>query len=189
MFFIDAFLHVEFVLFGALDVFGQLGNDGFEFSLLVVEFFLSGALVFFLGLVILVKNISEMIDGKLELRGGILVGVVALLVVRRQVNLSNLSEDCDDEADSAELDRILQHVFRDLDEAERRKFACELVLNVSDEVFDNFDGLCERGLYLDQFTVLFVSLFGGSFEFLNVFSVSSFQSRESVGGFIDSGLT
>ena len=115
MSYIDAFLHVEFVLFGALDVFGQLGNHGFEFSLVVVEFFLSGSLVLFVGLVILVKDISEMVKGKLELRGGILVGVVTLLVVRRQVNLSNLSEDCDGEADSAELDRILQDVFRHLD--------------------------------------------------------------------------
>ena len=38
MFFIDAFLHLEFVLFGEFDVFGEMGNDGFEFSLLVVEF-------------------------------------------------------------------------------------------------------------------------------------------------------
>ena len=93
MFLVDAFLHAEFVLYGALDVFGQQGYDGFEFSLLVVEFFLSGSLVIFVGLVILVKDFSEMVEGKLEIRGGILVGVVALLVVRRQINLSNLSED------------------------------------------------------------------------------------------------
>lgn len=60
MFLIDAFLHVEFVLFGALDVFGQLGNNGFEFSLSVVEFFLSGSFVVFVGL-----DISEMVEGKL----------------------------------------------------------------------------------------------------------------------------
>ena len=59
-----------------------MDNVGFEFSLLVVEFFLSGYLVVFVGLVILVKDISEMIEGKLELRGGILDRVVALLFVR-----------------------------------------------------------------------------------------------------------
>ena len=80
------------MLFGALDVFRALDNYGFEFSLVVVEFFLSGSLVVFFGLVILVEDISEMVEGKLKLRGGILVGVVALLVLRRQVNLSNLSE-------------------------------------------------------------------------------------------------
>ena len=48
-------------------------------------------MVVFVDLVILVKDISEMVEGKLELQGGILVGVVALLVVRRQVNLSNLN--------------------------------------------------------------------------------------------------
>ena len=68
-------------------------NDGIVFSFVVFEFFLSGSLIVFFGLVILVKDISEMVEGKFELRGGILVGVVALLVVRRQVNLCKLSED------------------------------------------------------------------------------------------------
>ena len=73
-------------------------------------------------------------------------------------------------------------------EAVSGEFSIELILKVSDEVFDNLNGLCERGLYLEEFGMLFVSLIGGSFEFFSVFFMSNFQISESVSGFIEADL-